>query len=311
MENTQKQDSPPVSDLFDHLETIPLVWFNAALIGSFLFYFILSNVAHVIADLYYSPSFTQQLPSDIVQLQRWIFQPLAETIYPVIQPILNWWSIRHEQCILVMPNHVEALRAFRSKRHEIIQCWIMSFVHALGTALIFAWAWFPNTESIEEKEERVKLMFMHTGGYFLADTIVNPSVMFALHHLCPLPFLHILIVNSCPLFSAALSLGFAEDGNTVAHAMTLWTCKTGTRFQVIRALSFWISRPISMTYAFLSWAYDIPDEYHGTWKGKLCFCMFLAVAGINFGWMLVMIAPQRVRDAAIRMVNGTSTVKMD
>ena len=79
----------------------------------------------------------------------------------------------------------------------------------------------------------------------------------------------------------------------------------------VRALAFWISRPISMTYAFLSWAYDIPEEYHGTWKGKLCFCMFLAVAGINFGWMLVMIAPQRLRDSAIRMVNGTSTVKMD
>lgn len=272
------------------------LWSQPVLWISFVFYFLLSNLCQVVADLYMPPSFIQPPPTLWQQFQRWLVGPLAEIIHDL------------GLCKKVAAEEEKLSEKELSKRHEVVQAWITSFVHALLTTVFGLWIFFV----VQAEEERnYVFLLMHTCGYFLADTIVNPSIMFALHHLCPFPFLWVLMAHDASLRNACMSLVFAEAGNAVSHGATLLTCKTGLPFQVIRAASFWLSRPPSMYFAYQAFVHDVPEIYHGTWVGHGCFTMVFIVAFINLGWMLAMLLPPAARYKVSSWCNRTSTVKLD
>lgn len=249
-------------------------------------YLVLANAFHRIADQHFpSPVRETSTSEGQASLLSPLYDEVAAELYVVIRP----WIMRFA--------NQGTGPIWCSKVHEVVRCWLVSWMHAVLTALLGLWVFVLSTTP--PTRYHYTILLVHSMAYFAADAKVNPEMLYVLHHLCPFPFLFVLWYHDADLRNVCLSLVCAEVGSSWAHSGAVFTCKTGSVFVILRAVAFWISRPISMYYGYRAWAEDVPEQYHGGWIGYGCLCMFMTVAGINLAWMLAMILPRSTRNMLI------------
>eukprot|EP01124_Arcella_intermedia_P012748 TRINITY_DN1910_c0_g1_i1.p1 TRINITY_DN1910_c0_g1~~TRINITY_DN1910_c0_g1_i1.p1 ORF type:complete len:257 (+),score=20.09 TRINITY_DN1910_c0_g1_i1:76-846(+) len=208
----------------------------------------------------------------------------------VAQLEMFWWGLLFHTAVGLIPRAFALYMwpsnsPYHLRKRDVVGRYTPSLVHAFVSAF---WNWIVPPQY---SAGYINLMF-NSGGYFIADMVIDHDPDYIIHHLAPLFWGECLMRTNTVFFYSILCIRTVELGNVFAHTAAIATNRSGKLFHRVNTLSFWISRPLSMIPGFLAWTHDIPDEDRFGFWGLMVLLCFVVTFYINGKWMIKMITPR-------------------